>query len=853
MENNYQGKYFSFFNIRNNQTQLVKFRSRDEKYYSANTIWEQKIIPNILFELNYDDKNVSLVDPAVPDETIEILFLDETYYENEKIQFIVFNKDYISFDLSLIILDEENNISFHSDTAFQKTDQYKILRADLFHTGQYRIMFYVEHKFKFFTLLRIRKNDLAKYIIDQKKSKNKIKFSLFPQEYKDELEVNYTDLNNFTPAYNTVLTESEEEVEELYVPLSELFKKDIKDNEFQRFLKIKLENRYNAMGMVKIIDTIKAMKTKDEVLFMENLMKENSELALTLMEIIFDFDLLFLISFDESREILGGIDDYTVTVALKGETKNRIEQIRSFLPDKRWEKIEKLFSEFETIELEETDKAQKKIGTIIRSYFQVKFGIPFVFEKKKISKYKIKNFKLTPDYEFRVPEFIYNGSYLMEFKLKNEQIVNMIHKVSSGKKENKFYIKRLFSTGDFFKIIHVDNEYLQIKFNEYMKTSVLLFVNKESIQMEETHRIYEDEIIQFKMPRTDRIHLIIGAINDDKERKAYEAEIVVSLYKTEDDKIFMPDSIISNDDIPLKVMDEKDSFLYTHQKEIPLSVHYERWRDLLEVEDKRSIELTAPEEQVDIFQTSGITSLPGHVHNNLDRLSIFYADGDKLSAQTGSLVSILPVIVRYKGNVLTCYNLTEKEFSVEVFSDNEKSVEQKSDQKFLELLNISNDKRIKVQIKTVFGDLIYHFSLFRPLKEFAFKGKYIIKDEDKDHILNAVYWEKERSIFHLVMQLKSYFFQYQKTKKRIYENMLRLVMEKMNKECFNKQYFIYDKKAGFNILDIVEVLLHLKEIFNKGLNQLDEMIRTNLAYLKKVKMKDKRLKDYLPKKKLKIF
>ena len=75
MNNNYQGKYFTFFNVVHNKLQFIKYKLKEESFFSANTIWEKRIIPNLIFELEYGDEKINKYELAVFENNIEILFL----------------------------------------------------------------------------------------------------------------------------------------------------------------------------------------------------------------------------------------------------------------------------------------------------------------------------------------------------------------------------------------------------------------------------------------------------------------------------------------------------------------------------------------------------------------------------------------------------------------------------------------------------------------------------------------------------------------------------------------------------------------------------------------------------------
>ena len=206
------------------------------------------------------------------------------------------------------------------------------------------------------------------------------------------------------------------------------------------------------------------------------------------------------------------------------------------------------------------------------------------------------------------------------------------------------------------------------------------------------------------------------------------------------------------------------------------------------------------------------------------------------------------VIVRMINNVLYFYNLTENPFNLNIFQGDKDIFNKTIEAKYFEFIDLERDKKIKVHIKSSVGEHIYYFLLPAPIEAYDLKKKYSIKDENFEEILNYIHQLQKRNIIDLIIELKIYWFKYQETKQIIFKNMLQMVFGRLKKKHFKRNYFVYTLESKFNTLDIVDILLHLQEIYNKGLNKLDQMIANTLLYLKKIKFKDKRLKNYTKKK-----
>lgn len=852
--NNIQGKYFTFFNVEQNKVQLIRFKTKEDRYYAANTVWEKKIISRLLFELSYDDRKDEQIELHNIEESVRILFLESIYYEQESIQFLVINKEYLDLHFSYLILDDEKKIYGSCDIEFSKTDSFKSITLPKLSSGSYRVLIFINHQYQYYYPLKIKELSLAKYMLHTDVKKNNMKFSLFPDQYNADMELVYYDLKNLRQVYDYQSVEKEELLEELYVPLGELFKGGIKDNDFQKFLKIRLEGKYNAMGMVKIIETLKSMTAKEEISFIENLIKEDKDLALAIIEMVFDFDMLFLMPIQESREVLQGVDNDTLSVALKGETKDRIDQIKAMISEKRSLEIDKQFNKIETIAMEETDLAQKRIGTHIRSYFQKRYGVPFIFERKKKTKYKIREFPVKKDEEFLIPDFNFNGSYLFEYKLKNEQTIHYIHKVTNQKTNYKFYEKVNYCTSPFYQIVWIDQNEIYLKFNNQIEKAVMLLKKDDKFVIEDFDRIYADEIIRVNYIADEKIRLIMGVITDDKDNPVAEADLVIDIFPYDDLNLFLPDSISAHQRIPVKLLNRDTAFFYIQQKEIPVSVQWDKWKDLLEIEHREKIDVIPRTSEINIIEINDMGMIQNSVINQFNCMNLFYSgDMDLIYAKNEGVLPVLPVILRRHNNQLIFYNLTANPFNFQVRLDDDNIFEKKCEEKYFEWISGDLDKGCDIVIKSSVGEIIYHLPMKKDEDSFDLKGLYLIREQDQDRILDHICSQKKRNIYHYIAMLKIYYYQNKNNPNNLNQYQIKLILNALKKKFYIKTFFIYDPQSNFNVLDITEILLHFKEIYQKGFNELDSLIDNCMNYLKKMKIKDKRLKNYSPRKKLKLF
>ena len=278
------------------------------------------------------------------------------------------------------------------------------------------------------------------------------------------------------------------------------------------------------------------------------------------------------------------------------------------------------------------------------------------------------------------------------------------------------------------------------------------------------------------------------------------------------------------------------------------------YEEFLEVDKKENIEISDKKNSAIIVQEIKETDFfQNHVENSFNSITLFYQDGERFHFQKRGLYAITPVIVRKIYRSLHFYNFTENPFTFSITTDNQEIIKEEVNEKYHEYRELEKGKNVKVEIKSSIGEYVYHFLPPDAEEKYDLKKKYELKDEEYDKILKFLYQLQDRHIIYLIAELKIYIFQYKKEARKILINLSDMVLAKIKKKYFTGKYFIYEPGAEFNTLDIVDILLHLKEIYKKGFTQLDKMIEMTFAHVKKVKLKDKRLQDYTKKKKFKLF
>ena len=120
MEKYHQGKYFTFFNIRSNDMQVVQYKRKEEEFYAANTIWDARIISNLFYDIKLDDKVMATRTAEPVSDKVDILFLENSYILGKSVQFMVLNKEYEKLDMAYMVLDKDGNFEgeFPTDSKF---------------------------------------------------------------------------------------------------------------------------------------------------------------------------------------------------------------------------------------------------------------------------------------------------------------------------------------------------------------------------------------------------------------------------------------------------------------------------------------------------------------------------------------------------------------------------------------------------------------------------------------------------------------------------------------------------------------------------------------------------------------
>ncbi|MDD5066413.1 MAG: FliG C-terminal domain-containing protein, partial [bacterium] len=780
-------------------------------------------------------------------ERIRILFLRNVYEEGQEIHFMVLNHEYEDFHFYFTVIDDHDFIYAFDECAFSKTMPYRDFRFRVRKSNQYRLLFYINDVYQFSVPLKILKTQLCRRYLISRRSDKSVSLTIPGLEPQD-IRVRYTGLNNFKPCYDTAESILEQDLEELYVPVNKIFK-NTAENDIFRYFRRKPEGKYNPAGILKIINLLKFMPDKEEVQFMQNLLQEDRDLALYLLDNIFDFDLIFLLSEEYIRDILASVIDQDVAIALKGETHDRSGFIRKHLSEFRWKNIDALSGRIESIEMDKVNEVQRKIGTFVRSFFQQKMGIPFVFSRMKVRKFKIREFSASYDNgcEVLLPEFRFNGDYLMQVET-SEGLVQTVIRIRERQDELKFTIRMIHQSRDFFDVLNVDAGSVFLRFfHDLRNAQVVLFTGENDFKVFDFTGIHQDEIIQVPYTGGRSLRLLIGALYKDKKHLVDEADLVIDTDEIRMRDFFLPDSVLSGDPVFIKkIKTQTQELLYIHQQEIPLSLDLEGDKDLIGIQQKikASLEkMRSPVMDLDVMEIEDLVEVRNRIADNGNLFTLY----SPAAFHIYLVFSLGPVAVRLSGDMLCFYNFTDSPFSFKLIADQEAGPGEEVTGKYHEHPSPPFKRNLKVDLSTALGDISVYFPAEGQEEQGAVE-KYALKGEDLDGIQARLLNKRSRTIIDLIQELKVYYFKFRMTKQKLYYHLMRAVMKNIRENYFLSRYFIFTPESGFSLLDVVEILLHLHELYRTGWESLDSMVDKTFEYMKALKIKNKRLDIYKKKK-----
>lgn len=842
MENLLKGRYFTFFNVRSRETRILKYRSSDSEPFSANTIWESRILSQALYEVHSGSERIPRTGLPPFTESIRVLFLEAVSWEGRKNAFLVLNREFGRFEAHYAVLDSRDFICASDQVRFTQTMPYWESSFSVSHAGSYRVLFFLDGKYQFFLPLTVLKQDLARGECSFRHN-GKSFFFQSPGLSGQDLSVRYRDLTSLLNAYDTADSVSEQEVEELYVPLNRIFR-DIPDEGVVRYFRTRLEGNYNPAGVLKVLSLLKYMPDKEEVRFIQNLMADDRETALLLLEKVFDFDLLFLIREDQAREILSMVNDQDLSLALKGETRDRIGRLLGYLEDFRKKAVEAHFNSRESVEMEKVDEVQKRIGTFIRSYFQKKTGIPFVFEKKKITRSRIREFSVPYQggAEWSVPSSLAPGLYLAEIR-SSEGLFACPFKLPGPVKDAVLIQKWIYRTSDFISAAGMDGESVALKFNsDFSPAQIVIITAPDQFRVYDLSAVRADEIYRFPVPSGPYLRVLAAGLGRDRKKPAEEADLILESLRSKE-RFFLPDSFLPQEDFFIKrIRPDGNELVYVAQQEIPVSVNRTELKDLVEITGHGQLRFEAggpPVSSVDVSGVEDLERIKGRLVNGAGRVLLVTED----SAEAHLLFGFTPVFPRFLNGILSLYNITDSPVQYAVEKDEEPLAEGVLEGSFLECPVPSFRKNLKISLKAAAGEFIYTFS-FREEKSMDIKAEPLLKGKDLEEVLEKIRGKKARSLLDLILELKVYYFLFRASEGRSYYSLMRHVLDLIRSAYFRNRYFLYTPESEFSLMDQVEILLHLHEIFGKGLEELDAMIEKALSYLAKLKIRNKQLDIY---------
>ncbi len=189
------------------------------------------------------------------------------------------------------------------------------------------------------------------------------------------------------------------------------------------------------------------------------------------------------------------------------------------------------------------------------------------------------------------------------------------------------------------------------------------------------------------------------------------------------------------------------------------------------------------------------------------------------------------------------YNFLQSDIHYHIVKDNELILKEKMSTEYHHIENLKFENKLQIIIDTNMGSIIYSIYIDR-IEQRKLKEKYCIQGENYESLIQGIFQDKKRNMITLIMELKAYYFLHHARKTPLYSYLMQKVTNNIQIKYFRKRYFIFTPESEFSIMDIIEILLHLHEIYHKGLKIIDNMIDKTLEYLKDIKIKNKRLNIY---------
>ncbi len=847
-----KGKYFLL--AKTTQPLIVKFKSRDENFFSANTIIEDSILPYTFQEIEVENERYYRDVHPFSSYSFKILGLKNIYYTDERINFVIFNNNKEDFELRIIVTDEighiryENRLKFSSDIEW-KDDKFKLLLS-----GDYKVIFYYNGKYNGYKRLHImeKKNELVMDVI--KEIEDKIVFKLFKEkeEIKSDLEIKEYSLLSGERFYRTLSEKIPVKEEIIYVPIKKIFS-DI--DKTKLLSKIAIKSDYNPAGLLKVISTIEAMSELDEVRFIKNLFNESPDIAYFLAEEIYDSELLFSMNVKDLREVLNMIDDKNLSFLVKELKGKQLEHIKNNISENRWEIIENVLKQNRVVYSDEFMKANDKIGKHIRSYFQAKYGhcIDTVMRKDERWKIvtiadKLKYNEETKSYIYYKPSYFLNGDYVVTMETEEKEKARIILNISDKKDVSVFYEYIIYASDHFWNIVGVNDDFLYLKFNYDIKKIKLVVVdeNNSIIEIYDNGNILNDEIIKIDTHKLNSIRMIIGAYIE--KSLLLEADVVVDIYRSNNKAFFISDITSPNKDIVVNKLKKKlqDFFLFYNNLSLPFTDLY---KDFIEVEKAEQFDIRIPsidENLLYFYEKSGeMIALPALNRNSIDNITLFYNDNNEMKFFNKTIFRFYPVILEYypekefKKGYIVIHNPFQKVCNYKIMIDTDITFAKGTFKAPLFITDIKFFDFCKVEIKNIFGTFNY---LIENKEEVEKQIEFDLDDKNEikrflNKIKESIYEEKKVTLDALFLRYKIALFEEDKI-------VLDILKDVIIKNYFNVTLFKdgfdndFDLKESSEILNRIRILYEIKD--ENFISVIDEMLQN----MRKMRFKNKSLWIY---------
>ncbi|MBN1898593.1 MAG: hypothetical protein JW827_07425 [Spirochaetes bacterium] len=840
--NFYKGKYFIFLRSSSSPA-FIKFKGKDEQYFSANTFLGEKILCYAIQDIKIGKEEI-LYESSVPFPDFEVAGVLTHYRIDQKINYMIFNPSQRSFDIKIIVTDQAGYIRFNKTHIFYNHTGWINESFFLVREGDYRMLFYLDGQFIFSKNLSVEKKKNTPVIDIIHSDGEKIQFKLFSDkdEIVSDLQVKEESIVNGKKICRTIEEKIPTKRSMLYVPVKKVFE-DI--DRLGMISRLALDGKFNPQGVFKIISAMKEMNEMEEIKFIKNLFTSDPDIAYALTEEIFDYELLFNIPVPQAREILDNMDDDLVLLAFKGALEKRKRFFQDNISQKRWDLLKPQINDKKILSEREYHIVKQKIGTHVRSFFQKRYGCLIEIQHPAEKRAKIQSIynKVIYDetrklYTYFLPPVDSAGYYTTTFDLEDDQQLAIIGK-RDKKEEMIFYEYCHYETEAFWEIVTVDEKFIHFHFSHDLSDLQVIVLDEKGrlACLFETERIYQDEIIRVKYHFLNRCRVLIGGVCK-KEKRLVEADVFLFIFPNRKKTFFIPEYSIPGEKLPLSDLSAKRGRLFVSTTDIGI-FYNDLYHNFIELSRARDVTIPLDQkggEKICFIEDQEKDFVPNMLHNTVEKIQIFFHEGGELDIASSVVYLFHPVVayfISYKNNnegKIIIYNPSQKLCEYEIKIDTDLVSEKGTFKAERFTTEVKFQNYIFIRIKNIYGRFQYGLERQKGGQDESVID--IVKKQGREELLELVKkWlslEKEYNLLHLLLAIKIAFLQNDET-------ALRFLLHNLDDQ-FEKDGLLRLKVSHeYNRNDTALALEYLG-IFMKGKNE--DMYNLTMNALEHVRKDD---------------